>query len=101
VRNAPAGRAAISSRALLKEYDRPFPGHGGFELQEGGSIRQWAKTSDVPDEPGVYLIFDKRGGALLYVGRAGTMAKDGKFKQQKLVGRLSARQKLMSRRVCF
>jgi hypothetical protein len=84
---------------LLDDYRRRFPRNGCFELREGESIRTRAEEERVPREPGVYLIYGRkeRRRELLYVGKAGTLRQDGVFKRQKLRGRLSARQKGMSR----
>ncbi|MDH7578041.1 MAG: hypothetical protein QHH75_09515 [Bacillota bacterium] len=84
---------------LLADYHQRFPKHGSFELRKGERISKRSKEEGVPEEPGVYLIFGckKKEFKLLYIGKAGTLRKNGSFKNQGLRGRLNAKQKDMSR----
>jgi hypothetical protein len=75
--------------------------HGEFRLRRGESINEAVLRNDVPNKPGVYLIFDT--GDLecpIYIGKAGTMNQDGSWKAQGIKGRLRAKQK-KKRRVRF
>ena len=84
---------------LLDEYRQCFSKHSSFKLKRKEKIRTRARAEDVPNEPGVYLIYGQKEKRceLLYIGKAGTLRKNGMFKSQKLIGRLSAKQKGMSR----
>lgn len=80
---------------FLSNYSRRFPKHGSFELLKGEKIKLRTREGGVPKQPGVYLIYarNNRRVRLLYVGRSGTLRSNGTFKGQRLIGRLSAKQK--------
>ena len=82
-----------SFKGLLDDYCQCFLKHGSFELRKGEKIHSRAREEHVPKEPGVYLIFDSQGGKLLYIGRAGTLCRNGTFKDHMLIDRLSATRK--------
>ncbi len=77
---------------------------GEFRLHPEQDIREAVR--DVPDEPGVYLIYKSDdlnrpiyiGKAGTYIGKAGTMKR---WKTQGIKGRLTAVQKGMSRNKFF
>lgn len=50
---------------------------------------------------GVYVIYQKSTGKIIYVGKAGTMSQDGSFKDQDLPKRLVNREKDRSRKDVF
>ncbi len=73
-----------------QEYKEMFR-NSKFKLNKGEKIRRRAKEENVPDEPGVYLIYSvtKKGSEVVYIGKAGTFLRKGTFTQQKLFGRLT------------
>lgn len=74
---------------------------GSFLLKPGESINEVVARENVPNERGVYLIYDHRDPRhLIYIGKAGTIRADGSWKRQGIRGRLTAVQKRM-RRVDF
>jgi len=88
---------------LVRIASRSFPQNGSFELRREQDIHKRIKESDVPDKPGVYLICgtSQGHGHLLQIGKAGTLTKDGSFKNQGLRGRLGAKQGGMRRKKFF
>ncbi|MNL32783.1 hypothetical protein D3C87_1546570 [compost metagenome] len=48
---------------------------------------------EVPSLPGVYIICGRMGNGneVAYIGKAGSLCRDGSFKKQKLKGRLQAK----------
>ncbi len=58
-------------------------------FEEGDNLRQVTKS--IPDLPGVYLFHEVEGKytRLKYIGSAGTIKQDGKFKGQMLRGRIN------------
>ena len=88
---------------LLRITSLSFPQNGSFELLPGQDIRKRIKESSVPDKYGVYFICGtkRKRNCLLEIGKAGTLRNDGSFKDQKLSGRLSARQEGISRQEFF
>lgn len=91
----------MESARMLDDYADRFPSQGSFELRKGERVV--SRAGGVPEEPGVYLIYGLRKGAkeLLYVGKAGTLQNNGTFKDQKLRGRLSAKQRGVLRQRFF
>ncbi|MGB6727930.1 MAG: hypothetical protein WBE74_18715 [Terracidiphilus sp.] len=74
---------------------------GSFQLLPGESINSVVARENVPNARGVYLVFDlcdlKRA---IYIGKAGTVNRDGSWRGQGIRGRLKNVQKKM-RRVDF
>jgi hypothetical protein len=89
----------VDFEKLLRDSIRNFPNNGSFVLQPGQDVRSQIKEGGVPDEPGIYLICGTKGetARLMYIGKAGTLKKDGSFRDQMLCGRLSAKQEGISR----
>lgn len=77
---------------LLREYRQRFTRGGLFSLAQGERIGQRIQKASVPEEPGVYVIYGVKPEtrSLLYIGKGGTLQREGTFKQQKLRGRLKA-----------
>ena len=75
---------------FLRTWSQEFENQGEFELGPKDLLRDIVKTRDVPNEPGVYLVYGltSKGERLLYIGKGGTLNNDGKFKEQKIRGRL-------------
>jgi hypothetical protein len=74
---------------------------GTFRLMPGESINLVVTREKVPNGRGVYLIFDLcHPKQPIYVGKAGTIYRDGKWSNQGIRGRLVNVQKKM-RRVDF
>ena len=84
---------------LVRIASRSFPQNGSFELLPGQDVRKLARKNGVPDKPGVYFICGtgRERSRLLQIGKAGTLTNDGSFKNQKLPGRLGAKQGGMPR----
>lgn len=76
---------------------------GSLSWDGQAPLSQALSVAGVPDEPGVYVLELTEGekAMLVYVGRAGTVEQDGKFKRQKLLGRLQAKQDGMPREAYF
>jgi hypothetical protein len=71
---------------------------GEFQLLRREFINTAVRENDVPNDPGVYLIFN--GDDLecpIYIGRAGTMNRDGIWRSQGIKKRLIAKQQKMRR----
>ena len=88
---------------LVRIASQSFPQNGSFKLLPGQDIHERIRESRVPDKPGVYLICgtERERCRLLQIGKAGTLTNDGSFKNQKLPGRLGAKQGGMSRQKFF
>jgi hypothetical protein len=72
--------------------------HGEFLLFPGDSIRIAVREKRVPNDPGVYLIFNCDDmNCPIYIGRAGTMNRDGTWRGQGVKKRLTAVQQKMPR----
>lgn len=78
----------------IRSINSLFQEHGIFKISNGSELRNIVRESQVPDKPGVYLIYSESVDFknLLYIGKAGTMKTDGIFKNQGLSGRLCAKQ---------
>ena len=88
---------------LVRIASRSFPQNGSFELLPGQDIHKRIKENSVPDKPGVYFICgtERERCRLLQIGKAGTLRNDGSFKNQKLRGRLGAKQDGIRRQEFF
>lgn len=93
----------MSFSELVAQYRQQFTQNGSFELRSGQQMRLRCVEEQVPELPGVYLIYGRRQSEteLLYIGKAGTLRKDGTFKDQKLRGRLNNKQQGMPRQEFF
>jgi hypothetical protein len=77
---------------------------GEFQLHPRESINAVVGKMKVPNERGVYIIFDSDDLDLkcpIYIGKAGTTKQDGTWKAQGIMGRLTAKQGKMSRSQFF
>lgn len=90
---------------ILENYKEKFSNNGSFTLQKNQKMsKKLCRKEGVPENRGVYLIYSVKDGnrkRLLRIGKAGTLDGDGNFKNQKLVGRLNAREGGKSRPVFF
>ena len=83
----------------LDQYRRRFSRKGSFTLSKEEQVGKRIREENVPNEPGIYLIYALRSGViselleLLYIGKAGTLRQNGTFREQKLSGRLKAPRK--------
>jgi excinuclease UvrABC nuclease subunit len=73
---------------------------GDFELKQGEDIRKILKEKNVPNEYGIYIIYNDKN-EIIYIGKAGTVNNDGSFKKQGLRKRLKMKQNGMYRHIFF
>ncbi len=66
--------------------------YGTFYLNKGERIETVMTAHNVPNNYGVYIIYSIKDSqeALIYIGKAGTVATNGGFKQQGIYNRLKA-----------
>ncbi len=78
-----------------------YQNNGHFFFKQGDNLRE--KSKDVPNLPGVYYIIRLAKGKpeLVYIGRAGSIEQDGKFKNQGLHNRLNNKQEGLKRQDFF
>lgn len=70
-----------------------YPNNGRFSLLAEESINDVVKREKVPAARGVYIIFRcDNAERPIYIGRAGTVNQDGKWKEQGLAKRLTMKQ---------
>ena len=93
----------MSISALLLEFQSKFQNNGSFTLKPGQSISTAVREHNVPNQHGVYVISSLTGSLseFVYVGKAGTIASDGHWKEQGLRKRLTKKQSSESRVVFF
>jgi hypothetical protein len=79
---------------LLEKYTNK----GSFIFKQGERLS--LKCKDIPNAPGVYMIYAVRNGnkELLYIGASGKMNQNGTFKTQKLKKRIQNMQNSKTRR---
>jgi len=85
-------------KSVIENLRGRFPRNSQFSLKPEESINTAVRNGEVPDSPGVYLIF--RSDDLtrpVYVGKAGTVQSHGSMKRQGLRKRLTAKQGRKSR----
>ena len=85
---------------IFNQYRQLFPRRGTFTFNLGERIQDVVRKENVPDEYGAYIVFDPPS-QVLYIGRSGTMLKDGSFQRQALRSRLTNRQGKLSRQQFF
>jgi hypothetical protein len=79
-----------------------YPDNGRFSLLLDESINDVVKRERVPAARGIYIIYSCDDAARpLYIGRAGTVNQDGKWKKQGLAKRLTMKQQGKYRRDYF
>lgn len=87
----------------LRAYRSRFE-TGRFAFRPGDALRAAVARADVPEAHGVYLIrtdHEDAPAATMYIGRSGTMHRDGTLSRQTLRGRLANRQRGMNRESYF
>lgn len=92
----------MSFEDQLRDFERRFE-HGEVTWAADEALRPALRRARVPEVPGVYVLFagPRSVGECKYIGKAGTVTGNGSFKAQKLLGRLSAKQKGISREAYF
>ncbi len=75
--------------------------NGHFFYKKGDRLLEASR--EVPEKPGVYYILRLARGKvdLVYIGKAGTVAQNGRFKNQQLKGRINNKQNGMPRQQFF
>lgn len=90
----------MSVESILAAFRKEFPNeHGTFDLLPGESINVAVREHNVPRMKGVYVIF--AGKEIVYIGKAGTLLRDGSFRNQTLRVRLTRKQDKVSRKIFF
>lgn len=85
---------------ILGDFSQRFPEAGTFILRRDESIRECTRRNGVPNKYGAYIIFDP-SGEVMYIGKSGTVNRDGRFDDQGVRERLSKRQDHEPRQVYF
>lgn len=82
---------------FLENYEQ----QGHFFFERGDRLSQVSR--DVPEAPGVYLIYRLAHGSidLVYIGKSGTLLQDGSFRNQLLRKRLNNQQEKGIKRQTF
>jgi hypothetical protein len=92
----------MTLKSAIESARTRFANSGRFSLLPDESIDEVVRRENVPNLPGVYIIFrcdDPEHP--LYIGKAGALKTDGSWKDQGLRKRLKNRQKRMPRRKFF
>ena len=78
---------------MLHDLRTRFRTHGQFTFAQHHSLRSMIRLHQVPNLPGIYLIFQGKSGDgdPIYVGKSGTISQDGSWSQQGLAERLCAK----------
>jgi hypothetical protein len=89
-------------RAVVEALRLKYPINGSFTLRPNESMRKAVSANGVPSACGVYVVTAlSRSSRIVYIGKAGTMTCSGKWKSQKLRGRLTNSQGRLSRETFF
>jgi hypothetical protein len=93
----------MKTASLMNEFREMFPQHGEFTLSPDQSVSTAVKEHDVPNKPGAYVISSVTPSRteVVYIGKSGTVNKDGSWKNQGLRKRLTKKQDNESRSVFF
>ncbi len=85
---------------MFEELNK-YPNNGHFFFRKGDVLNRQSKA--VPNLPGVYCIIRLAHGKadLVYIGKSGTMLKEGQFKNQLLRERINNKQGGMQRQQYF
>lgn len=80
---------------------KKYKNNGHFFFKKGDRLSEVSK--DVPELPGVYYIVRLAKGRveLVYIGKSGTITRNGQFKEQLLKGRINNKQDGMKRQDFF
>lgn len=85
----------------LSEFLKPFVKESGF-VRFGIDDNLAECTKNVPLGYGAYVIHrETKDGEIIYIGKAGTMGNDGRYKSVDLRHRLNANQQQEQRRTLF
>jgi hypothetical protein len=84
----------MSISKLLEDFRTKYERHGEFTLTPELTISTVVEESKVPNEFGIYVIssLTPLKSEIVYVGKAGTIKVDGKWKRQGLSKRLTNKQ---------
>jgi hypothetical protein len=92
----------MSLKSAIEGARTRFATNGQFSLRAGESINEVVSREEVPNNPGVYIIFRRRDlERPLYIGKAGTIKADGSWRKQGLRKRLTMKQGGVFRRKFF
>jgi hypothetical protein len=77
--------------------------NGSFFFKKGDKIRRLVKSNYVPSTYGVYIFYGVTNTTreIIYIGAAGTLQQTGKYREQKLNGRLVNKQDTKTSRQKF
>jgi hypothetical protein len=93
----------VTFEERVEELRRGSVQHGTMDWDPITPLRAALTKAEVPHEAGVYVLRALKGqdATVVYVGRAGTLQNDGTFMEQKMWGRLQAKQEKVSRQAFF
>lgn len=93
----------MTFEGLIQNYEDRFDPNGEFNLLPNESINIVVNQHNIPEERGVYLIYDNLGctGNIIYIGRSGTINQDGNWRNQGLKTRLTRIQGGLPRWIFF
>jgi hypothetical protein len=92
----------MSLKSTIEGTRSRFASNGQFSLRPGESINEVVSREQVPNNPGVYIIFRRHDlERPLYIGKAGTIKADGSWRKQGLRKRLTMKQGGVFRREFF
>ena len=88
---------------MINVLKKKYPKCGKFNVSVGQKITDAAKENNVPNEYGIYLIYEgfDCNGELIYIGRSGTIQSDGTMGNQGIRKRLGMKQDGMYRNDFF
>jgi hypothetical protein len=92
----------MTFKSALQRARAQFTTNDEFLLLRDDSINEMVRRKNVPDDPGIYIIFGPDDlERPLYIGKAGTMRADGSCKAQGIRKRLTMKQEGKIRRKYF
>ena len=88
---------------MINVLKKKYPKNGQFNVSIGQKIKEAAKENDVPNDYGIYLIYEgfDCNEELIYIGRSGTIQSDGTMGSQGIRKRLGMKQDGMYRNDFF
>ncbi len=89
-----------SFQEAVRAYCQQFSERGYFTLKKDDDVRECVARHKVPNSPGVYVISGP-DRSVLYIGKSGTVSRDGSFSKQGIQRRLSMKQDGVYRHVYF
>ena len=88
----------MTFKSVVESAHARFENNGQFLLLPDESINEVVRRENVPDAPGIYMIFRRDDlEQPLYIGKSGTMMTDGSMKKQSLRKRLTMKQERVYR----